>query len=205
MSIDSEQLRRRYASLTDEELLSIERQDLTQVAQRLFDAEVQRRRFHAGDEEHDLADDAGHTGPFHVSAEDELEDHAGWLENGFPIAVFSGTPAEVSDAADARSALLAAGIPCEITQHQVDPEEEPVALPYQEYRVMVPAGLSMQAASVLDIAIFNTRLEADWKTQLESLSDEELGRLSIDSLCAGLIDRAERLRKIYKAEISRRR
>ena len=69
---------------------------------------------------------------------------------------------------------------------------------------MVPDALSLQATSVLDTAIFNGRLEADWKTQLESLSDEELTALNVDALCAGMLDRVERLRKAYKSEVARR-
>jgi hypothetical protein len=63
---------------------------------------------------------------------------------------------------------------------------------------MVPEALNLQAASVLDTAIFNERAVVDWKTQLESLSDEELAALNIDALCAGLLDRVERMRKAYR-------
>jgi hypothetical protein len=44
----------------------------------------------------------------------------------------------------------------------------------------------------------------DWKTQLESLTDQQLVRLNVDDICAGLLDRAARLRKAYLAELSRR-
>jgi hypothetical protein len=126
------------------------------------------------------------------------------LESGFPVTEFSGTDAGFADAADARNALTAAGIPCEVTEHEIDAEAERTPLPYKQYRVIVPASLSLQATSVLDIAIFNARLETDWKTHFESLSDEEFEKLSIDTVCEGLLDRVGRLRRLYKAEIARR-
>jgi hypothetical protein len=69
---------------------------------------------------------------------------------------------------------------------------------------MVPGSFSLQATSVLDTAIYNRRLEDEWKTQLESLSDEEFQSVNIDAACAGLLDRVERLRKAYKRETARR-
>jgi hypothetical protein len=138
------------------------------------------------------------------SAVEVNEDDEDWLEKAFTVTSFSETAAGFAAAADTRAVLVAAGIPCKVTEHEIDPSEEPEPLPYKEYRVMVPAGLSLQATSVLDTAIFNERLEADWKTQLESLSDEELAALNIDALCAGLLDRVERLRKAHKREVARR-
>jgi hypothetical protein len=70
---------------------------------------------------------------------------------------------------------------------------------------MVPAASILKATSVLDKAIFNPEIEADWKTQLESLSDDELRELSLDDICAGLLDRVDRLRRAYKSEVARRR
>jgi hypothetical protein len=204
VAINSEELRKRYASLSDGELLSINREDLTTIAQGLFDWELQKRGLHTAEFEGELEDETDSTNSRFSASTDELEDGEAWLENGFPVTVFSGTPAGAADAMDAHSALHSAGIPCEITEHDVDPADEPVPPPYKEYRVVVPAALSMQATSVLDKAIFNARLEADWKTQLESLSDEELSRLSVDALCGGLLDRVERLRRVYKAEVARR-
>lgn len=207
MAINAEELRKRYASLSDEALLSIEREDLTPIAQTVFDSEVRRRRLHMGDVEESVTEDNSEADFLSHSPADEIENDGAWMENSFPVTIFSGTPAGISDAADARHALHAAGIPCEITEHEIDPaeeSEEPQRLPYKEYRINVPSALSLQATSVLDIAIFNARLETDWKTQLESLSDEELQKLSMEALCAGLLDRAERLRRVYKAEIARR-
>ena len=201
MSINPEDLRRHYASLSDDALLLLERADLTPAAQKIFDLEIRRRRLDIESAEEET--DSPSLSFFRSSVDKDDEDDSS-LENAFTVTTFSGTASGPAEAADARAALLAFGIPCEITEHEIDPSEDPVPLPYKEYRVMVPDALSLQATSVLDTAIFNGRLEADWKTQLESLSDEELTALNVDALCAGMLDRVERLRKAYKSEVARR-
>jgi hypothetical protein len=199
VSIDAEDLRKHFASLSDEELLVVEREDLTATAQRVFDSEVRRRRLDidAAKEENE------EVGTFFRSASESSEE-VDWLENAFPATTFAEWGSGAVDAAEARDALLAAGIPCQVTEHEVDPSDEPVLPRHREYRVMVPGSFSLQATSVLDIAIYNRRLEDEWKTQLESLSDEEFQSVNIDAACAGLLDRVERLRKAYKRESARR-
>jgi hypothetical protein len=200
VSIDPEDLRKHYVSLSDDQLLELDREDLTSAAQRILDFEIRRRGLNE-----DVADDEPETDPtFSSSFPSTNEDfeEVDWAENAFPVTTFSRTGPE--EAGDARNALLDAGIPCEVIEEEIDPSDEPVGSPYKEYRVMVPNALSLQAASVLDTAIFNGRLEADWKTQIESLSDEELSALDVDALCAGLLDRVERLRKLHKRELARR-
>jgi hypothetical protein len=199
--INPEDLRKHYASLSDDALLLLERADLTPAAQKIFDLEIRRRRLDIKSAEEET--DSPSFSFFRNSVDKDDEDDSS-LENAFTVTTFSGTASGPAEAADARAALLAFGIPCEITEHEIDPSEDPVPLPYKEYRVMVPDALSLQATSVLDTAIFNGRLEADWKTQLESLSDEELTALNVDALCAGMLDRVERLRKAYKSEVARR-
>jgi hypothetical protein len=46
LGIDPQELRRHYAELSDEGLLSIKRNDLTELAQRYYDAEVRGRGLH---------------------------------------------------------------------------------------------------------------------------------------------------------------
>jgi len=199
--INPEDLRKHYASLSDDALLLLERADLTPAAQKIFDLEVRRRRLDIEGAEQEAGSPSF---SFFRSSVDKDDEDDSSLEKAFTVTTFSGTASGPAEAADARGALLAAGIPCEITEHEIDPGEDPVPLPYKEYRVMVPDALSLQATSVLDTAIFNGRLEADWKTQLESLSDEELAALNVDALCAGMLDRVERLRKAYRSEVARR-
>ena len=43
MQIDLESLRRHYSSLSDEELLALNRDDLIEMAQKCWDEEVERR------------------------------------------------------------------------------------------------------------------------------------------------------------------
>ena len=205
MAIDPEDLRKHYASLGDDELRLLEREDLTPLARKVFDFEVRRRGLDI-EQAIEHADDTD-THPtaafsfFRSPKEDDAdEDH--WSEKAVAVTIFSGTLPD--DAARARDALLGAGIPCEITEHEVDPSEEPVSQPHKEYRLMVPEALNLQAVSVLDTAVFNERVVDDWKTQLESLSDAELAALNIDTLCAGLVDRVERMRKAYRTEVARR-
>ena len=70
---------------------------------------------------------------------------------------------------------------------------------------MVPGALSLQATGVLDVEIFNPQLEASWRTHFEALSDEELHALNSEIICAGLLDRMKRLKRVYDEEIARRR
>jgi hypothetical protein len=204
MPIDPEDLRKHYASLSDEALLLLERDDLTSAAQKIFDSEVRRRGLDIEQRDDNDGETDSPAASFFRSPAEEDSEGDDWLERPFTITTFSGTASGAAYAADAHNALLAAGIPCEISEHEIDPSEEPDPTPYKEYRVMVPDALSLQAASVLDTAIFNARLEEDWKTQLESLTDEELAALNVNALCAGLLDRVERLRKAYKREVARR-
>ncbi len=70
---------------------------------------------------------------------------------------------------------------------------------------MVPGALNLHATSVLDRDLFNADQEENWRTHLEALSDEELAKLSPQVFCAGLLDRAARLKKAYEDEVTRRK
>lgn len=76
---------------------------------------------------------------------------------------------------------------------------------YEEYRVLVPASLNLKAISVLDKEIFNAELEADWRTHFAALSDGELRELRPEVVCAGLLDRVDRLTRAYNEEVARRK
>jgi hypothetical protein len=69
---------------------------------------------------------------------------------------------------------------------------------------MVPGALNLKAVSILDRDFFNPELAAEWKTHLETLSDEDFRALNLDDITAGVADRLERLTKAYKDELSRR-
>jgi hypothetical protein len=69
---------------------------------------------------------------------------------------------------------------------------------------MVPGALNLKATSILDKEVFNPQLESDWRIHFASLTDGELGALNPDVICAGLVDRIARLKRVYNDEISRR-
>ena len=203
MQIDLEDLRHYYASLPDEALLALDRAELTDAARRCYDQEFAHRDLTPKEAPQDQADEA-------VAAGDALDLDTGakpnWLEDAAcacAFATFSGSPSG-SDAETAREALKAGGIPCYISLHKaVPPIVDPQ--PRDEYCVMVPGPLYLQATSVLDREIFNPKVEDEWRTHFEALSDEELRALNSEIICAGLLDRMKRLRKVFEEEIARRR
>jgi len=197
MLIDPQYLRQHYASLSDDELVALNRDDLTEVAQKCYDWEIRRRDLSAKTDEEltfqaeteygsDENVDDGSDGMFVASS--FMDDHTG---------------SAAADAEDARRALGAAGIPCQIEVREIPAQtsHSPSAV---EHQLLVPMEWSLQATSVLDRDVFNSKIEADWKTHLESLSDNQLLAMNADDICAGFLDRAERLRKAYEDEIRRR-
>jgi len=200
MPIDADHLRQRYASLSDEELIALDRNDLTDTAQQYYDEEMEQRGIsvetsHAGDDDSDETTTWEHG----TLGEEEGDDE------GFIVCTFTDHRgvSSVGEAEEAYAALQAAGIPCRVETHTIESEPIP-AESRTEHQVVVPSGFSLQATSVLDKDVFNPRMELDWKTHLESLTDEQLLLLNADVICAGLLDRAARLRKAYAAEVRRR-
>ena len=191
MQVDLEDLRRHYASLSDEALLALDRNDLTPVAQSCYDAELAQRGLVS--EDFESSDELNSGGTLEIDSEADLN----WLDDAACACVFS----TASEAAEACDALRQAGIPCSVSKHEMDP---PADHSQQEYSVMVPGALNLQATSVLDVEIFNPKLEADWIAHFEALSDDDLGALSAEIICAGLLDRVKRLKRAYNQEIARR-
>ena len=198
MAIDPDALRDYYASLTDDALFAVDRNDLTEAARELYDREVATRDLPAEHEDAPLLGEDGQTG---IGPASDPED-PDWLEEALPATAFSMHPSAAEDAVAALDTLRAAGIPCQIVEAEI---EEHYAPGHREYQVMVPNGFSLQATSVLDKEIYNPRMEIEWRTHLESLTDTQLRALSPDALCAGFLDRAERLRRVYHEEVARRR
>jgi hypothetical protein len=191
LQIDLQKLREHFASLSDDALQAIDRTELTESAQVCYDEERAGRGLFPGAEDVAVADGG---------------DEPDWLEDGFCVCAFAAFPGVYAapDAAKACEALNSADIPCHISTHEIhDPQNSGV--PRREFRVMVPGGLNLEATSVLDQKIFNPEIEADWKTHLQALTDEEFEALNAESICAGLLDRADRLRRAYDEELARRR
>jgi hypothetical protein len=189
LQIDLESLQRHYASLSDEELLSLDRDELVEAAQTCYDQELAQRNLTADGE----SDADGGDGPE-------------WLEEAGCACTFYSQPGSQTapdTAGDACSALDAAGIPCYLAMHKMDPPSVAPQTRY-EFRLMVPGNLNMQAASALDKAIFNSEVEAEWKVFFESLSDEELRAVDTEELFSGLRDRIERAARAYQEELKAR-
>lgn len=202
MQVNPESLRRHYRSLSDEEFSALSREDLSEMAQKCYDEEWERRGL-AETQESELVD--GGEDYEEASAEDEGEAEPDWLEDAASVASFVSQPggSAASDAGASRLALQRAGIPCQISLAEIAPAsgDQPAQ---HEYRAMVPAPLTLKATSILDRDFFNPQIEADWRVHLESLTDTELADLNPDVICAGLFDRIARLKRVYNDEVSRR-
>ena len=193
MQIDPQELRRHYASLSDESLLELNREELTEAAQEAYDSECSQRGL--GE---DGSDDG--TGPA-----TRVED-PDWLADAVCACEFAaGRPDDQAapEAENARIVLETAGIPCHLAAHKIEPETAGEK-PQYEYRLMVPGNLSMPAASVLDREIFNAEVEAEWKMYFDSLSDEELRDVDSDDLLGGLRDRLDRATRAYHEALAAR-
>jgi hypothetical protein len=208
VSIDLAHLRRHYASLSDEALLEIDSSELVEAARACYDEELASRGLAAGRP----LSRAGRTPADRASrapAPDPETDGDGtpaWLDDAACACSFVPVPGDdaARDAAAASEALEAAGLPCHLDVHE-SPAEDPERPAQQEYRVMVPGALNLQATSILDRDVFNPRLEEEWRAHFAELSDEELSGLDPEEFCAGLVDRVERLRRAYGDEIAKRR
>jgi hypothetical protein len=200
MQVTTEDLRRHYASLSDEALQEIDPGELTEAARQCFEREIENRG---------LAEAAE---PLPDSAAAALEDdfdvdvEPDWLEHAACPCSYTASPGSnhAPEAARAHDALVAAGVPCYLLLVSPDPANED-SQRFDEYRVLVPESLNLKAISILDREIFNPEMEADWRTHFAALSDEELRPLKPEVICAGLQDRIARLTRAYNQEIARRR
>jgi hypothetical protein len=196
LQVTPDELRRYYESLSDEMLLEIDPASLTDAARRCYESEFAKR---------DLSPDDGPP-PAEQDIEESFEVEPDWMEYAACPCSFTAVPGSdhAHDAERAREVLRAAGIPCHLSVASPEPRHED-AHHFDEYRALVPASLNLKAISVLDKEIFNADLEADWRAHFAELSDEELRALNPEIICAGLLDRVERLKRAYTDEIARRR
>ena len=213
MRINPEDFRRHYAMLSDEALFALNRAELIEMAQACYDEEVARRKAERLQEE----EESGHEeedAPTAFDPSDEPDDlfeidsgpSPDWLDDAACACTFAVNPnaTYTPDLAKARTVLRAAGIPCYITLEQVEaPQDAPRAR--SEYCIMVPGALNLHATSVLDRDLFNAEQEENWRAHLGALSNEELGKLRPEVFCAGLLDRAARMKKAYEDEVAHRK
>ena len=198
MRIDPQDLRRHYASLSDGEFGALDRNDLVEVAQKIYDEERARRVAARAQN----AADASEADEDVVEAEEEWDSETAppWLPDAVSAYSFEmhRHHQDASDIAQVRAVLRAAGIPCYLVTEQTEREDVDVC------SLMVPGALSLHATSVLDRDIFNEQQEEIWRSQLEALSDTDLGALNPRIFCAGFLDRAARLQRAYEEEMGRR-
>jgi hypothetical protein len=197
MNVGPEEFSRYYRSLSDDALLEVDRDELVETARRCYDEEVSRRGLSLDAElieEPDFEDAAP------ALQDDEVEPN--WLEDAACVCSFADYPGNITapEMENARHVLEEDGIPCHISLR----ENEETSSARHTYDVMVPAKFQLRALSVLDREIFNVQAEADWKVHFEALSDEDLKAMDPKAMVAGWLDRVERLRRTYHAELDRR-
>jgi hypothetical protein len=149
MKADFEDFRRQYASLNDDALLAIEREELVPMAQQCYDAELASRGLEAGGEE---------------AEEAAAADAQPSLENLVEIAEFDN-PAE---AGAARSLLRIAEIPAVLSSDL--PMAGSVFQVLANVKLYVPSEYAGEAATVLDSELSDEELAA--QAEAAGLSEE---------------------------------
>ena len=205
MRIDRRELGRHYSSLTDEELLSMRRDDLTSTAQAVYDLEITRRGLgeNPADEEIEKSDKG-------LEGVNELLDseypEPEWLDNAVCVCSFDISPGSNSmeRASLAQTVLQKAGIQSHLTLVR-ETSDDGSSSERTSVNVMVPIGLTLHASSILERDLFNEEHETEWQTQLSAYSDKDLLALDPDIFCAGPLDRAARMKKVYAEEMAKRK
>ena len=198
MQIENQELRDYYAALADEELLALDRAELTEIARRYYDSEIARRQLPREDTALPADEERVPDADLHAD-----EDEPDWLENATCAIAYRVSPGNsaAADADAARDVLEAAGIPCHISLKAVHPDD-PAS--QNEYCVMVPGARNLEATSILDRHLYNPQEESMWRAYFAELSDQEMRALNFKMICAGIEDRLARLKRAYSDEIRRR-
>ncbi len=216
MKLNIDDLRRHYASLSDEALREIDRTELVELARQCYDQElalrepVKRRpeivrRPALPVEEPDVQDELAPGEEWKDDSNADDEEAPEWVVDADCVCTFSARPGSdaASDADNVRAVLTDAEIPCYVTVRTIEPDIAPA--PVTEYRVVVPGGMNLEATSVLDKEMYNAEIEASWRAHLEVLTDEQLLGLKKETILGGLLDRIERIGRAYDEEVARRR
>ena len=197
MPVDTKYLRQHYASLSDEAFQEIDPTDLVADARKCYEEEMRRREVTRPQPQEEREDEPP---PPVVEFETDAAGKPTWLENAscvFSAFTYPGqTPAD--RLAQSRSVLQIAGIPC---HEEVVP---PDGGGFTEFRLLVPGNLDLQARSVLEKEIDNPEVEEQWRNHLQMLSDDEVLAMPPEVAFGGLIDRIERVTRVYDEEIASR-
>jgi hypothetical protein len=204
MAADPRYLREHYASLSDQALVAINRADLVETAQKCYDEEIGRRKLAPRTTLSAQPVDEN------IEIDEELppsEEEPDWLEDAAEVLSRVAQPESAPSGAmvEAFQTLEAAGIPCHLDLFERPASDLASPRPTHLWRLMVPFELNLRAASILDRDIFNQDFEAEWRTLLETVSDEDLRRMKPEVTFCGLFDRIERVRRAYDEEIARRK
>lgn len=197
--------------------MDIDRSDLAPVAQEIYDQEIARRGldhppeqeveafhrplpiFKAGADRGFASElRADNDGPPPAWLEDAV---CSWSADIYPDGDYMVTGAEV------QTALREAGVPNRIVVKPPEPKPKPKppSTSHGLYCVMVPGDRATRACSVVERKVFNRMAEAEWRSQLQGFSDEELRALNPEDFWGALLDRAERMQRAYVDEIERRK
>jgi hypothetical protein len=189
--MDLETLRRQYEAMTDEALLGIDPDELTDAAWNCLDNELERRNLKlvvsdVGESELDLPPDSSN--------------EPDWAEEAFAVYTEIMGRQNQHRVGEALRILLKAGMPCfsKMTRHSEG------RMLRTQCELLVPFNRQLQALSLLDKEFFNPQIEADWRGHFGMMSNDELLALDEDALVAGLRDRADRLVRAWEDELLKR-
>jgi hypothetical protein len=206
MRIDGQELGQHYSSLTDEELLSMRRDDLTRTAQAIYDLEIAHRGLGETPEDEEEIEKSDKD----LEGVNELLDseypEPEWLDNAVCVCSFDILPGNNSmeRASLSQTVLQKAGIQSHLTLVR-ETSDDGSGSERTIVNVMVPIGLALHASSILERDLFNEEHETEWQTQLNVYSDKDLLALDPDIFCAGSLDRAARMKKVYAKEMAKRK
>ena len=134
LNVDLDDFRRRYAELSDEALLELERDDLIDLARDCYDAELARRGLRRNSSSPPAT---------------EVQDYGELVE----AAIFSSA----SEADLARALLKSANIPCYL-ENELGGKDYLRAI--EGFRLVVPASLLESAREILDASVSDEELIA---------------------------------------------
>lgn len=157
MRIDPEEFRRRFEDLSDEALLEVDRDQLVDVAQELYDAEVERRGLL--EEEEPEADEV---------EQDEAEQDEGVPNDPQDQMVLAAECGSMQEVQFARSLLSSAGIP---TYVHTD-FSGVLSATEEDTRLYVPASFLEQAQEILATPLSDEELEAQAAAAGEESGEE---------------------------------
>jgi len=180
MRVDLKELRQYYASLTGDELAAIDRAELTEIAQKCYDEELaQWTPLHPAatgspepdDEETGSTEDHGRPG---------VDGTPAWLPEAAEVFSYLILPGSsgAAVAENARQALDAAGIPCQLEVCEIREEKSSPPPATHRWRLLVPGHLNLYVLNVIDRDIYNDGFEDQWRAYLQTLSDRELLSMS---------------------------